>query len=484
MAYTKLHLAIPDQRVARSFVQTVCIFEFPDPSCIDEAFEALQGGLLDVLAAFPFLAGALGPEDENGELKLEYPVEVTQAHVQAIMTREILTDEKYAYATLAKNNMPTSTFVGQVFAPRSLREHPDIPDDVEGIISFKDVIVPPLGIGAIFIPGGLCISTYTHHSVMDGTGRSNFLRQFAQSVSKIAKPDKADNVDKVDSPLTPCMSSEARMGLDKLIPLHSPGQTPPTAEVYGDGTLEYKKTLAENTPCSGKIFTIEADKIRSYRDALVAGGVKTERQISIFSILAALVWIHVTRARYPHLEDYRDGDTSIAIAVDLRKRMVDPIGEGYVGNLALGTKATMSIPFITAEEIVTEKTIIAAIQAIAHSIAKIDEAWIDRHLRFLRPRGPITDTELHMKHRFGPDLYMTSWMNQQVYEEWNIPGAGTSRPTYFRRAHSEIDGGIVFMPRRGVNGPYEILVRIAQQDMDALVAEERGLASWCATAPT
>ncbi|KAF2258346.1 hypothetical protein CC78DRAFT_572585 [Lojkania enalia] len=475
MAERSFHLSVLDQRVARTYVQTLSVFPFPSSSEAETAVQALAEGLRVTLNRFPFLAGTLGPEDPvTGKLQLRYPAVVTNAHVADLFTWEIVPNENYNYAHLKRQGMPASVFLGQIFAPRTLREHPGISaPDVEGIISYKDNSTPVIGIGAFFIPGGLVLSTYTHHSVMDGSGRSNFLKHFAEDVRNRAHPlpFKQERDDSVP-----------RLRLDELIAELAHIETDAKARIYGDKVFQYAKTLPEGTPCAGKIFVISAARVQAFRNSLKEQSVETKRPISIFTILSALVWIHVTRARHPHLKEYED--THIAIAVNLRKRLTAKLSREYMGNLALGTKATMLIADLVSENSVTDKTIIRAIQSIDRSIAKVDEAWIHDHFAYLASLGPIVDTELAMRFRFGPDMYMTSWTNFEAYEDWNIPGTATPAPEFFRRSHSEIDGGIVFLPRKpnanvdGTEPPYEILIRIAEVDMKRLIDEEGGLATW------
>ncbi|KAF2108217.1 transferase family-domain-containing protein [Lophiotrema nucula] len=474
----KLHLSIPDQHVARSYVQTLFLFPFSNQLLVEDAVKALEEGLLVALTRFPYLAGTLGPEcPEKGTLTLRYPSKIEPTHVKSLFSYEILAKEEYDYQELKKRGMPTSTFKGRVFAPRTLREHPGvISEDVEGIMDFRFNTAPVIGVEAFFIPGGLALSAYTHHSVMDGTGRAAFLKHFAEDVRNRGTHDLElirSNADGDDS----------RINIDARVP-HIPfGEPIPEAEVYKHGVEKFKKTLPEGTPCAGKIFVISRKRMEDFREQLISDGIETEKPVSIFNILAALVWIHVTRARKSHLGEYEE--SSIAIACDVRKRLDPPLKKRYMGNLAFGTKATLPIKLLTTEKFVTNKTIIRTIRCINYNIAKVDNAWILRHLLYFAHRGPITDTELGINFSFGPDMYMTSWLNFEAYEEWNIPGAAP-RPEFFRRSHSELDGGIVFLPRprekiNGVDAPYEILVRIAEEDMNRLVSEEQGLSKWCET---
>jgi hypothetical protein len=133
---------------------------------------------------------------------------------------------------------------------------------------------------------------------------------------------------------------------------------------------------------------------------------------------------------------------------------------------------------------VTESTILSTALSINRTISQVDDAWVWRHLAFFKSRTPIKDTEPELKFRFGPDLYITSWMNFGADHIWNIPGTASGRPEYIRRtSERNADGGMTILPRRreivdGKEAPYEMLVRLATEDMQRLEAEPSGLRSW------
>lgn len=75
-------------------------------------------------------------------------------------------------------------------------------------------------------------------------------------------------------------------------------------------------------------------------------------------------------------------------------------------------------------------------------------------------------------------------MNFGADHVWNIPGTTTERPDFIRRTTDRnSDGGLMILPRRrtvvdGQEAPYELLVRLATEDMQRLEAESDGLRSW------
>jgi hypothetical protein len=113
---------------------------------------------------------------------------------------------------------------------------------------------------------------------------------------------------------------------------------------------------------------------------------------------------------------------------------------------------------------------------------------VQRHLGFFKSIEEITDNECALAFRFGFDIYLSSWMNFGADIKWGIPGTDLNarslqgRPEIIRRTYGPSDGGIQIMPRScelmDGKAPYEVMVRLATVDMETLLNEKGGLASW------
>lgn len=110
-------------------------------------------------------------------------------------------------------------------------------------------------------------------------------------------------------------------------------------------------------------------------------------------------------------------------------------------------------------------------------------------MAFFKSIERIRDTECALNLRFGSDIYITSWLNFAADLRWGIPGTDLDpesldgRPEFIRRLYNPSDGGMIFLPRRrkpvkGAEAPFEILVRLAAEDMDRVLHEEGGLSIW------
>ena len=140
-----------------------------------------------------------------------------------------------------------------------------------------------------------------------------------------------------------------RRQVDNRPPAYARGQSP-SAEAYVEGTYKYDKSLPEDTECTMKYLIISAARIRGYRDAL-SKYFPGESPPTICNVIAALLWIHVTRARAHRRGDCGQEETKIGIATDLRKRMSPPLQDNYTGNMAIFSTGSLTVQDLTKDEV-------------------------------------------------------------------------------------------------------------------------------------
>ncbi|KAL6703240.1 hypothetical protein ACN47E_010102 [Coniothyrium glycines] len=482
------HLSFLDQNVVRVYTQTLSLFPFPDQNEAEAAIQALASGLRLTLKRFPFLAGTLTLADrKRGRLALHYPVEITEKELGRVFRSKQIPPDKddfnCTYEQLKRHGMPPSAFKSALFVPEDFANYPGIPSSGEGKVDFEKSDAPVMRVEACFIPGGLVLSMYMHHSVLDFSGVTSFWQVYCANVSKISGLN--DHEDFAPSSVADDQSN-LRLIIDKQVSPQPAGS--PLADCYCNGTFAYKKTLPKETKCTQRLFVIPAAKVRDYRDRL-RPHFPEDTPPTQCNVLAALVWTHVTRARAPRLIKNGYTTTNIGIATDLRKRQHPPVPAHYTGNMALFSKGTLDILGFTAENRVTQDTIINVIRKVKNTILDVNNDWISRHLNFFKSIEQITDTECALALTFGSDIYITSWLNFGADFQWGIPGTDlddnslAGRPEFIRRSYGPGDGGMIFLPRRrqlvnGVEAPFEILVRLADEDMQRVLQEEAGLSSW------
>ena len=140
---------------------------------------------------YPFLAGTLTLADrESGRLALEYPVEISDEEMACMFrSRQIPLHPvtfPHTYEQLKRAGMPPSAFKSTMFVPDDFTNYPGIPAHGEGKVDFEKSDAPAMRVQAYFIPGGLVLSMYMHHSVLDFSGVTTFWQNFCANVSRVS----------------------------------------------------------------------------------------------------------------------------------------------------------------------------------------------------------------------------------------------------------------------------------------------------------
>lgn len=183
---SSLYLSALDQNCVRVYIQTLLLFPFTDGNQAEPAITALIHGLKETLNQFPFLAGTL-KLGQLGKLCLTYPNEISDPMEAGIFATKVVSlgpEFPHTYEELKSQGMPPSAFMPEIFCPDDLRRYKGMPPNAEGIVDCSVEPVPVLRVQANFIPGGLVLSTYFHHSVMDCTGVNMFWTSYAYHISR------------------------------------------------------------------------------------------------------------------------------------------------------------------------------------------------------------------------------------------------------------------------------------------------------------
>jgi BAHD acyltransferase len=459
-----LELSRLDQTVLRVYVRQLLIFPFPDPNLRKDAQIVLAAGLLATLRQFPFLAGTVEVADpETGLLKVQYPNNVDEESVRQILTTNELDLEILDYETLREAGFPPSSLPADTLCPTILISHPGIDDQYAEVLTTfsKGQPIPIFASQLNSIRGGLILSAYIHHSVVDGTGIAKIYQVWSNNTRNFhagsSLPDQAN----------PSSLNRARHALDTLadgatameLPEFRNPNAPPTAPLR---TSPY--------PLSAKLLIFSYQKISSLATSLTH---MTKTRISPFTAICALVWTHVTRARRAALLAAGIETTALGIAIDHRKRVGALLPDDYLGNCANGMIVRLPLASIPA----TGKMAIEnAALALSGALGEVDLDWFCARLLELSKREVSTKWILNLDTQNGPDIFITSWQHIGADEEWGIPGtmrAGEGegegwacKPAAIRKPHNLWEGGMQILPRkRGEEAPFEIPLCLEEGEM-------------------
>jgi hypothetical protein len=182
MGTKQLHLSVIDQTMYRSYIRIIMIFPFPDSNKIVLAQKALKTGLHATLTHWPYLAGTIGPVDQAGNLLVTYSDQITDTEESRTFASSHLEDYPFSYAELKEEAFPPSKIRIENWVPDALRNQQGIASPLaEGRLGMTSAL-PILSVQAFLIYGGLVLSFYIHHTIMDGGGFSAFSSRLAENV--------------------------------------------------------------------------------------------------------------------------------------------------------------------------------------------------------------------------------------------------------------------------------------------------------------
>ncbi|KAF2790997.1 hypothetical protein K505DRAFT_327196 [Melanomma pulvis-pyrius CBS 109.77] len=484
-----LHLSILDQTMLRQYVRNLLIFPFPDPSHTEAATNALRTGFSATLHQFPFLAGTIKQSDSpSTRLSLQYPEHIPPELVSRIFNSDfdLAANLIFHYDTLREGGMPPSRLPSDVFCPKVLRSHPGLDDPcAEGITSFaKGYPIPVIAAQANFIPGGLILSVYTHHSVVDGTGIARLYQVWSGHIrSHNCDEETPDSQHPSSMSPTPTQNnytdpSLARRTIDTFATPPSFAECP---EVRIPGTSASVPAL-RSTPynLSAKVIVFTESKISSLSATLSA---ITNKRISAFIVLAAMLWSHITRARGPLLAEHDIQKTTLGIAIDHRKNLGPAITHSYLGNCATGLTTSLPLSTILSPLTITAESLAPVAVNISQSLSSVDLDWLKARISYFSRTPNSSALSLDLDIRNGPDLFITSWMHMGADYEWGIPGTmesgdGKSRrggvPTAIRKPHWASEGSIIVLPRQKIGShDFEVSVCLEEAEMGKVVESLR-----------
>ncbi|KAF1359171.1 hypothetical protein EJ07DRAFT_121269 [Lizonia empirigonia] len=464
---SRLDLTVLDQTILRVYVRQLLIFPFPDPNYRIQAQKVLYTGLFEVLRQYPFLAGTVEQTNSfTGALAVKYPEVIDSVLVSRLIGVTTYEPGGFDYDILSEEGVPPSRLRSDTFCPFALIEHRGLDDPfAEGLTTFnKGHPIPVFAAQITFIPGGLVLSAYTHHSVVDGTGIAKIYQawsestqtQGSQGLSKIRTQAGSDTLNNARHALDTLIVNASPMNLPEFRYPEDPIPTPPLRD------SPYKLTT--------KIFVFSAKKISQLARSLSS---ITKARISTFTALTALIWSHITHARRAALIERDIHKTTVGIAIDHRKRVGSLLPDDYIGNCANGMAISLPLSSIPATKTMNEEQIAPVALAISDCLGEINLDWFRARLLHMSKQPNPSKLLLNMDTRNGPDIFLTSWMHIGADNVWAIPGTAKTgdgnwrcKPTAIRKPQCASEGGLQILPRqKGDEAPFEILACLEEGEM-------------------
>ncbi|OAL57192.1 hypothetical protein IQ07DRAFT_30092 [Pyrenochaeta sp. DS3sAY3a] len=408
----------------------------------------LQTALDDLCRQLPWLTGRILPIGRDGEVSkrgkgpgLEIQWD-EKAPGPTIVDKGVI---EQPYSSLAKEGMP----------PAILQDVWPVPIAIDDALFAAGA--PVLGVSLFrFNDGegiGMCVCL--HHNAVDAAGLAEVVRLWVRNIKGANEPLLNSGMGRFDrlykslasqSPSTPAQSATTLIGLH---PEHS--RTPP-------------QLPAEFAQCTAKVFRVpiaQIDVIKAQLRECMPAAPTTN------TLLCALVWSAITRARKRRSPEVFHKQSQLAMAVNGRGRIntaFSSADDPYYGNVVLYSLAKISFHDLIATSNLQSLATVCSTIAESQSSSTINNRHIAEvcslvdavdDYRCIFPGWDLFNSR---------DLTITSWADLDLYG-FDF-GTGLGKPEFIRMPYVEADGVGIVMPRKkGKEEILEVTVMLRRDDM-------------------
>ncbi|KAF2089778.1 hypothetical protein K490DRAFT_62652 [Saccharata proteae CBS 121410] len=454
--------------MTRGYVRILFCFPFPEVSKWSAATAQIKKGFRATLQRWPYLAGTIGPvvnSRPSRKIEIRYRDEFTDIGSAAFAVKRYWQDSDmpWQYETLSRTGMPPSDGVlhGTMLSPL-----PDIADPT--------MFSPVCAVQANFIEGGLILSVYYHHAVMDGTGGRQFYHVLADNIRTSGK----SGPNKPEDPST-----------KRLVVPHRASLTSKELPIFPDYDFSGPPGTSSGEVAS-RIFTFSSARISGLKEAVLSRirrdsvDSSEPRWASTFDCLAALIWTYVTRARSHHV--HTNTHTKLGVAVNIRSKIEPSLPDNYFGNAAMSAPAETTFKQLADSNQDVLECIAHAALTIRRAINSVDNNYVQQRLALFASVADVSAPPvailkaLNLAGNPGTGLYITSWAEFGADADFGIEGTTEGCAEWIRKPLCGDEGGNIVLPRRGGmkgNANWEVLVQVRRLEMRRL-ASEGELGGW------
>ncbi|KAK2041839.1 hypothetical protein LZ31DRAFT_633070 [Colletotrichum somersetense] len=475
-----------DQIAPRIYVRSVFIFDTDASFELGTALDHIANRLRVSLLRWPFLAGQIGPASNPSrpnELELHY--RRNQDLADPSLRPDLFAHQScetlggLTYADLKARGMPPSSMDKDV-----LSLSPNHPKTGEWC--------PPVTLKVTRVgDGGLILCFATHHAIFDGGFIKAFLEFFGRGYEGI--PGQTFVGEHITRP---SMKRYERTSIkNSLFPEYD--FTTNTALVSNMDKLPANDNTAQAKKAVCFLFQIQNSTLKKLHGSVLAelrSKHGPEAFVSMVDTLSALIWVHTTRARLPHLD--LDDKTSFTTAADARPRLCPSFSADAWGNIYTQTSASASVRDLVVSSSSSTDATYAVVAAAAWRIRQaVSQAtspgYIPSRIALAASLADPTAEGAAFRRALRSDhagLGCSVWVHMGADVDFGIPGttAGDGRADHVRKTWSASDGSMNVMQRRGAakgEAPWEVLLTLREDDMERLRAPGelgRWASSWCA----
>ncbi|KAF2966603.1 hypothetical protein GQX73_g6991 [Xylaria multiplex] len=438
---TPLDLLMP-----RTYITALFTFQTTKTNIL--VIKSLQNGLDSLANTIPWLSGRVCPtaatKEHGRSLEIRYGSDDPSL---ALMDKGTI---DASYEALSAEGIPPDAIPADVW-PLPMMIDEDLfekgaPVFGASLFRFAD------GQGA-----GLCISI--HHNAVDATGFADIVRLWAQYTAGLVPVYQHGNrLDRLAGILKSDLQVISLKTTDDLFELHPEySRMPPTFPT-------------EFAPCTCKIFTLSVTQINAYKERLEG---YPSGMPSTNTLVCALIWSAITRARAQRCPDLGRESSRLAMAVNGRRRLGAEFSSPenpYLGNTILYSLAHSVVSDLNSlleSPVSFAKT--CDVIAQSQSPTKINSRHIAEAYELVGRVDDYRTVFVGWDLFSSRDLTITSWADLDLYAM--TFGEGLGQPEFIRIPSSVADGVGIVLPRgraASISEVVEIMVMLRTDDMAIL----------------
>ncbi|KAL7619596.1 hypothetical protein AAE478_010137 [Parahypoxylon ruwenzoriense] len=450
-------LSVWNQSAPRVYICVVLCFPC-DNHRRQDAIHHIESALKRLARERPVFAGRLQASNHGSVSLHRSPLQ--EIPFQVLPASEV---SQLRYARLRDDGFPPSTFVHPRFA-------------VPGSVSSGLESIPVSKVQAEFPDGGLLLSIFLHHGLVDGGSLRVFLECFAAQT-------RSTPVNLPSEQTFPMSHSRGHKG-----PIHMRGASTFTsliarcpeytvlADYSGPTQPRLLRTGMDMAHIEkiGKIFVFSNKRLQELREMIQSRN-GTAEPPSAYTSLATLAFAHITKCRVA-AERYlpRVHPRQVAMlwnSVNWRTRAFQGATDNYFGNAALPavTKASMAQLMSACDD---DNKLAHLVPLVKASIDAVDQEYVSRRLAMLSEAPDPRLVGVNYDPRMPEVLAFNTWRHFGADVEWNIPGVPVTRADAIRRAHGSWNlGTALILPAKADSMKQELFVSLSVESMRLLCAD-------------
>ncbi len=474
----KIILSPVDRIMTDTYVCFVLLFPLSVVVNPEEVYRRLRAGLSLTLSEIPFIGGYLSAEQScRGDEEVNIRV-----------------DDGYGINFIRRNfdNASGDATFGSSYDELKQKHFPISaldPDKIQPVPFMVTTPTPPvMGAQASFIPGGLILSTCTHHRACDALGVSVVLKAWAKN-TRLMDASTCDltaaiggmNENLMDrTPMREGLKEARVEDHPEYRVLEEPKAVDPGQAATLTGEAATTASKPATAPLKFCVFYFSASQLSQLKSA-ASPPQSSNKWISTNDAICALLWRHISLARArsghsPETSGSKASTLNFAMALEGRRRMSPALSKDYPGNAVFYCPITSDSQTITSPS--TPLHLIASL--FREAVSGYDAAKMHGVIGLIDSMAKATDLLVRVYDDLMHGVITTSWADTGLYElDW---GRELRRVESVRVPSVTLVGvpPICGIFPRMPDGGLEIMVSLEMEAIEELRCDEefRRFADW------